>query len=63
MSQQLASLAWERYRETVGNLSFERHPLPPWGDLGERQKAGWRAAVEAVLQAERPPTVAEEMGL
>ena len=40
-------VAWRAYREAVGGKSWEGNFLPGWDELGEVQKAGWKAATEA----------------
>ncbi len=44
-----AQAAWDAYAEAVGGKTFDDKPLPSWEELGDRQKAGWQAAAEAVL--------------
>ena len=53
-------IAWDAYSKAVGGVTFGGKPLPDWKDVGEKQKAGWQAAIEAVFEAayaaDNPPT-------
>ena len=55
-----SKIAWDAYVKAVGGVSFDGKPLPDWKDVGEKQKVGWQAAIDAVfeaaLNADNPPT-------
>ena len=46
-----AKLAWDSYKEKVNHTNFEGNPLPVWEELGDRQKEGWEASVQAVIES------------
>jgi len=47
--QDLGQVAWEAYAKTVGGKTFDGKDLPKWHELGDRQKAGWHAAAQAII--------------
>ena len=55
-----ARIAWKAYAETVGGTTFDNKPLPSFDDLGERQKVGWKAAAQAVIDTNHAAIDAEE---
>ena len=44
----LGQKAYEAYCAAVGGTTFDGKPLPTFQELGDRQRAGWEAAAEAV---------------
>lgn len=44
----LARSAYDAYGRAVGYKNFQGKPMPEWDQLGEKVKAGWRAASHSV---------------
>jgi hypothetical protein len=42
-------LAFDGYAAAVAGQNFAGQPIPPWDDLGDEIRGGWRAAAGAVL--------------
>ncbi len=47
--EELAQCAYEAYGVSVGGTTWDGKPIPKWGDIQERQRDGWRAAVKAAF--------------
>lgn len=48
-------LAFEAYTAKVGGLTHDGRTIPDWDDLNDSVRAGWLAAVTAILDATWPP--------
>lgn len=45
----LARRAFDAYNAQAGGLTWDGKKIPPWGDVGPRVQANWRAAVLMVV--------------
>lgn len=52
MKKSLGQIAYEAYRETVGNVDYRGEPLPDWEKLfSDKVRYGWEKAAKAVEKA------------
>lgn len=45
----LAADAFDAYNVQAGGLTWDKKPIPPWPETGEKVQANWRAAIARVL--------------
>ena len=49
--RRLGQLAYETYRQSRAERTFDGQPIPEWDEVGEGIQDGWMAAAMAVRRA------------
>lgn len=57
-AERLGRLAFDSYADSVGGISAQGLPIPPWESLPQHIRAAWVYAALAVANAERAPAAA-----
>lgn len=50
LKDEIARIAFEAYAKQVGGKTYDGKPIPGWNELGDNVRAGWRAAIEAIVK-------------